>query len=120
MLPRKYRLSKEEFADVKQSGQLISGDRLAVLVSPRIEAAAGLPRAGMIVSRKISLKATDRNQLKRRLRAALADVLPAIPAPVNIIVLPRKKATEATVDELKEEIKRLLTISSYQSPCAKS
>lgn len=108
MLPRKYRLSKEEFAQVKQGGRLVSGDRMAVLLSLRGDDPAPVAKAGLIVSRKISLKATVRNKLKRRLRAALVEVLPNLSSQINLIVLPRKRATEATVVELKAELTRLL------------
>lgn len=65
-------------------------------------------KAGLIVSKKISAKAVVRNKLKRRIRAALQAVLPTLSPTIHIVVLPNKRAMEAGVRELEEELKRLL------------
>lgn len=65
-------------------------------------------KAGLIVSKKISNLAVVRNKLKRRIRAALQTILPTLSPTLHFVVLPNRRAIEATVKELEEEIKKLL------------
>lgn len=110
MLPRQFRLDRKEFEIVKRSGRLRSGRLMGVLVG---ESGVGSKesgvkaKAGIIVSKRLSKKSTERNKLKRRLRAALVRVLPEL-SDVHLVVLPTKRAMGARVTELKEELKSLL------------
>ena len=66
-----------------------------------------LPKAGIIVSKKLSRKATERNRLKRRLRAGLVRVLPGF-SDLYAVVLPTKRALSVSVAGLEEELRFLL------------
>lgn len=72
-------------------------------------------KAGIIVSKKLSAKATERNRLKRRLRAALARVLPELSG-VHVVVLPTRRALDGTVSEFQEELVQLLDRSNIKNP----
>lgn len=72
------------------------------------------PKAGIIVSKKLSNKAVVRNKLKRRLRAALQIVLPEIQPEMHFVVLPNRRALTATVEELKEEIMLIISFKSHR------
>lgn len=109
MLPKKYRVSREEFKQVMKDGRLISGGLVGILVHhPSSINHYSSPKAGIIVSKKLSNKAVMRNKLKRRLRAALQIVLPEVEKELDFVILPNRRALTATVEELKSEIKNLV------------
>lgn len=113
MLPRRYRLTRKEFDLVRKNGQLIPGRLFALLalfppILPISPISPISPKSGLIVSLKLSKKAVVRNQLKRRLRAALQSVLPLIKKPIHLVVLPNHLALDSSVRELENEIKVLL------------
>lgn len=115
MLPRRYRLTREEFDLVRKSGQLISGRLFGLLLfslptSPTSPTSPKFPKAGLIVSARLSKKAVARNQLKRHLRAALQSILPSIKNPIHFVVLPNHRALGASVKELETELKQYLKI----------
>ncbi len=91
-----------EFAAVQREGRAVHGDLLSVRVLPN-----GLPlsRFGFAVSRRVG-KAVARNRVKRRLRAAVAELHP--PGGFDVIVTARAPAAEATYHELKAALAQLL------------
>lgn len=115
MLPKKFRLSREEFKDVMKNGRLISGSLAGVLVHhPSFLIHYSSPKAGIIVSKRLSNKAVVRNKLKRRLRAALQIVLPEVHQEFHFVVLPNRRALTATVEELREEIALIISPKSHR------
>lgn len=72
------------------------------------------PKAGLIVSKKLSNKAVVRNTLKRRLRAALQCVLPEL-SDLHLVVLPNRRALNASVSELTESLKEILKMEDGNS-----
>lgn len=107
MLPKKFRLSREEFKDVMNGGGMSSGKMMGILLvdqRSKIKDQSDSPKAGIVVSKKLSNKAVVRNKLKRRLRAALQVVLPEIKQELHFVVLPNRRALTATVEELIKEI----------------
>lgn len=65
----------------------------------------GHPRWGLAVGRKALPNATDRNRVRRRLRAA-ADVS-GVSAHADIVVVGRRHVLGARFEELRSELKRL-------------
>jgi len=110
VLPKKFRLSKQEFKQVMDDGQMAPGKMMGILIL-RIKdegrRTKELPGAGIIVSKKLSNKAVVRNQLKRRLRAALQSVLPEL-SDIHLVVLPNRRAIDASVEELEKEIRLMV------------
>lgn len=62
MLPKQSRLTREQFQAVFRSSRRISLPGLLLLYAP-----ASIFRASVVVSKKVSSKATDRNRLRRML-----------------------------------------------------
>ena len=92
-----------------KNGRLVSGRLAGALTHhPSTTNKHRFPKAGIIVYKKLSNKAVVRNKLKRRLRAALQIVLPEIKQELHFVVLPNRRALEATVEELKNEIGHLI------------
>ena len=112
VLPKRFRLTKSEFQAVRKRGRLLSGKLMAVLIIQYsvFSIQYSYPKAGLIVSRRLSPKAVVRNRLKRRLRAALQRILPEIPANIHLVVLPNHRSLDASVEELESELRSLLTI----------
>lgn len=115
MLPKKWRLSREEFQIVRKDGALKSGQYVGILVmkTPSSDGLKALSevegaKAGLIVSKKLLAHAVDRNMLKRKIRAALQLVLPTLHSPLWFVVLPNRKAKGATVAEMAKDIKEIL------------
>lgn len=59
--------------------------------------------AGLAVSRTVG-GAVIRNQVKRRLRAILAEILPTLPAGTRIVVRALPPAASASFDELRSAV----------------
>jgi len=107
LLPRKFRLTKSEFQAVRRHGQLHSGKLMAILIIQYsvFSIQYSYPKAGLIVSRRLSPKAVVRNRLKRRLRAALQRILPELNSNLHLVVLPNHRSLDSSVEELEKEIR---------------
>lgn len=94
MLPKINRLTKKkDFDSVFKKGKSLKGD---FLICKILKNSLRETRIGFIVSKKISNKATMRNKIKRRMRAAAISVLKnnLKPADIVIIGLPGVKKQE--------------------------
>jgi ribonuclease P protein component len=110
VLPKHFRLSKEEFKQVMDGGQMVSGKLMGILIVRKKEEGRRkkeLTKAGIIVSKKLSNRAVVRNKLKRRLRAALQNILPEF-SDIHLVVLPNRRAIDAPVEELEKEIRLIV------------
>ncbi|USR91471.1 ribonuclease P protein component [Phormidium yuhuli AB48] len=65
-------------------------------------------RFGISVGRKISKKAVVRNQIKRRLRAALRQLLPRVQPGWDVIVIAYPEAKECNSRHFLQELEQLL------------
>ena len=67
----------------------------------------GTPRLGLSVSRKVG-NAVTRNAVRRRLREVFYSTLDEAPGSWDLVVSARPAASEASLQELKEEFARSL------------
>ncbi|MCC5897695.1 MAG: ribonuclease P protein component [Phormidium sp. BM_Day4_Bin.17] len=65
-------------------------------------------RFGISVGRKISKKAVVRNQIKRRLRAALRQLLPRVSAGWDVVIIAYPEAKECNSRHFLPELEQLL------------
>ena len=65
-------------------------------------------RVGVVVSRKVSKKAVERNQIKRRLRALVGDFLPLINSHYDLIITARPSILKKSYQEIAQDLKKLL------------
>jgi len=84
MLPSIYRLPRQEFPFTLKSGKKIHTPALTIVYYP---STLVLPRFGIIVSSKVSKSAVKRNQIKRRLRAAILSNLSILKRPTDMIFI---------------------------------
>jgi ribonuclease P protein component len=108
MIPRKFRLTgKKEIDTIKSKGRLIQSTDFALLYLDSQDRNIN-PRFGIIVSKKISTKATQRNQVKRKLRYVLMQLVPKIKRGYDLMFLTKTSILNQKTEELEKEISALL------------
>jgi ribonuclease P protein component len=106
MLSRKYRLKKnKDFERVYKEGEGFKEDFLFLKVlANNLEN----PRIGIVVGKKVSNKATERNLIKRRLREAVRKRIPEVKNGLDIIIVVLKDASkEISFEEIEKVVNRL-------------
>ena len=68
----------------------------------------GPSRFGVIVGKRVSLKATVRNRLKRQLRAVLGELLPEAKEGFLVVILTQPSALKCEYGNLRKELRDLL------------
>ena len=64
-----------------------------------------LNRFAFVVSKKIDMRATARNKIKRKVRGGFEKLADSIKVGHDFIVYPKKNTMEATTDQISDEIK---------------
>lgn len=101
---REQRLKRrQDFSAVYRSGKAYGAGPLVLRVKRNLETAA--PRYGFAISRKVG-NAVQRNRIKRRLRALARQS--GVGGQVDIVIIARPRAAEATHAELERTLRRLL------------
>ena len=99
MLRKEQRLSRSEFSTVFENGKRIHSDAFTLIYSPT----TALPKASVVVSKKIAGGVIVRNFLKRRLYNVIKTELIQ-----DTILLAKKGIKEKKFEELVLEYKNLL------------
>ena len=104
MLPRPLRLSNQrDFARVFRKGISVSTPYFFVRLLP---SSLGNSRIGVVVSNKISKKATVRNLIKRRLRASSYEEREHIAIPTDIAIIAKPSIVTASYEQIHSQIVR--------------
>ena len=112
MLPRPLRLSAQrDFARVFRKGMSVSTPYFFVRFLP---SSLANPRVGVVVSNKISKKATIRNRIKRRLRAASYEERERIATPTDIVIISKPSIVTASYEEIHSQIVRAFSHPNTQ------
>jgi len=113
-LNRALRLRKgREFQRVKQQGRSITS-RLLILAWMPNEVA--ILRIGIVVSKRISKLAVERNYIKRLLSEAIRHILPELPTGWDIVLSARSQARTADLRTLEQDIVALLRRAQLLTP----
>mgnify|MGYP001374509065 CR=1 FL=1 len=84
MLPRIHRLKKKkDFEKVYKKGK---GFRQDFLFLKSLNNDSEVSRIGIVVSKKVALRATVRNLIKRRIRAAVKELIPNMKPGQDIVI----------------------------------
>ena len=121
MLPKQYRLPlRTEFARVKRVGRVFASRFFGLLVAPQLpEAKNSFPRRArqariaFIVSKKIHLKANQRNRVRRLMREAVRALLPKFRPGWDFVFLAKRTILGKTLAEIKAETERILNEKIY-------
>jgi ribonuclease P protein component len=114
MLPRQERLRhQQDFDRIRAHGNSYHQPLLRLVV---LKEDSSRRLAGFIVSKRISKKATDRNLIKRRLRAAYAELSQDIPPGSVLLFVARPACLEASYQELQTQLRVLLQRAKMLKP----
>lgn len=98
MFKRKFRLNSFSLQNPKQ----LSGSMFNIKIGQNDQ---GLNRFAFVVSKKIDVRATTRNQIKRKVRGSFEKLAGSIKIGHDFIVYPKKNTIEASSDQVLKEIK---------------
>jgi len=102
MLPKENRLKKKkDFERTFEKGYNVKGDTIYLKV---LKTEEPFSRIGFIVSKKVSLKAVERNKIKRRMRDSVKRILNTIGNNLDIIVTALPKIKKSKFEDIKEDI----------------
>ncbi len=105
MFPKKQRITKKSDFDLiyKKGSTCYS----SFLMAKHLKNDYNFQRFAVIVSTKISNKATVRNLLKRRLRELLKEFKSNLPTKSDIVIYTKKGVQDLSFQELKKEFQKL-------------
>ncbi|MEK7124233.1 MAG: ribonuclease P protein component [Patescibacteria group bacterium] len=106
MLPKLNRLTKKKDFDIVFRGRKnFRGDFLAL---KSVENNLKSSRFGLVVSKKISPKAVERNKIKRRLRQIIFSFLKEIKKPTDVVLMALPSIKDKSFIEIKKETAKIL------------
>ena len=103
-MPKKYRLTGEEIRIL--SGKRMHGKFFSLLIAPIL---GGHPKCAVVVSKKVAMKAVDRNTIKRRARSALVKYLPGVKKAAALVLYAKREAKGADFKEIVRDIEVLFS-----------
>ena len=113
-LKRAFRLRKgSEFSRVRQQGRSLASRLLILAWAPNEESKL---RIGLIVSKRISKRAVERNYIKRLLSEAIRGLLPELPTGWDIVLNARNAITSVNVHVLEQDLVSLLQRARLLKP----
>jgi len=111
VLPKQYRLHDyQEIERVKKEGKLSQSPLFGVLILEKTGQSVSLsvpPRFAFIVSKKVSIKATERNRIKRVLSESVRSLLPAIKPDIDGIFLGKRGIIGKKRTEIEPELENI-------------
>lgn len=115
MLPQHERLRhQQDFDQLRKHGKTYHQPQLRLVV---LKEDSDRRLAGFIVSKRISKKAVERNQLKRRLRAAYLALQPRLESGYLLLFIARPESSEAKYQDLQSVMSNLLQRARVLRPC---
>ena len=106
-MPHTHRLTRSDFSTPTGKSRRFSCPLFSLSITEGVPTES--TKVGIIVSKKVSPKATDRNVVKRRLRAGVRPMLGLVPRGLTIVIIARKEALGATMGAMRREMERMLT-----------
>lgn len=105
MLPREKRItSTRDYKRVYQKGSFFSARLANINLLPN---RSTLSRLGIVVTKKVAPKATDRNLVKRRFREVSRSLYDLLPAGYDIVVTIKPGASRVPFTEMERELKEV-------------
>lgn len=101
-----YRCGRRHFSPLLTAFYLLRGPSATPLAKDELE---GKPQVGITVGRALG-KATVRNRIKRRVRAAVSQNLELLSRPVDVVINPKKIVAKVEYQQLSSEIARAFDV----------
>ena len=100
MLPFNNRLfKKRDFAKVQRMGRFFNSDKISIKV---LENGLNEARIGIIVGKKFSVKAVERNSMKRRLREIARQKIKQIKKGWDVVIMAKESQNKVKTSETIE------------------
>ncbi len=106
MLPRTNRLPVKAIHELKRIGKLYKGFFLGVLVAKNNLRES---RAAIVVSTKVSKKASERNRIKRIIRSFLISGFVNKVGGYDILILVKSNIVDKGNDQIKQDLGKVFT-----------
>lgn len=108
MLKKDNRLSgNKQIKEVFEKGKMRQSPLFGVLyIKDKNPAVAGQVKFGIVVSKKISKKAVERNRIRRKIYEEVGEILPKVKEGLRVVFLVKKTILEASDEEIKKEVKK--------------
>lgn len=105
MLPREKRLTKErDYKRVYQKGSFFSAGFFNVKA---LKNNLSYSRIGIVVTKKAAPKATDRNKIKRQLRALSLKLYQLLPVGFDVVITVSKGVEAPEFNKLEQALKKV-------------
>lgn len=102
MLPRKHRLQRrKDFSKVYKTGKTLNAGLFRIKTKNNDIA---ITRIGVVVSNKTVRKAVDRSAIKRKIRAAVHELLPELITGKDIIILANTEINQASYQDMLRDL----------------
>lgn len=102
MLPRKHRLQRrKDFSKVYKTGKTLNAGLFRIKTKNNDVSDT---RIGVVVSNKTVRKAVDRSKIKRKIRAAVQELLPELIQGKDIVILANTDINQATYHDMLIEL----------------
>lgn len=109
MLEKKYRIERNQTQYILKKGE---DDVSKLFIIRYIKNNKEFNRYCSVVSRKLYLKAVDRNKLRRQIYEAIRLISKEIPRPkesIDIVLIPKKNIIKAKYEEMELDIREIIT-----------
>lgn len=106
MLPKTHRLTKgSDFKRVYATGKSMNGRRMRLKF---VSNGLTYTRVGIVVANSVSKRATQRNKIKRMIRAATYSSLKQVRVGIDLVISAHSSATLATFEDIQKELAWLI------------
>lgn len=103
MLPKPYKLTKQDFERIEKEGKLVQFDSFGASLIERNDTEPS--RFGFIVSNKICKDAVDRNRIKRAIREAVRQSRWQTKKGASVLFLTKTVITNKSTEEIMREVR---------------
>jgi ribonuclease P protein component len=95
---------KKDFTKVFKKGKFLKGEGIILnfLQNKKTQS-----RFGIVVSQKISKKASERNKIKRRIRAAIFEKIPNLKSNFDVVIIATPSIKNESFQTIKKTINKL-------------
>ncbi len=109
-MPSKQRLSRADFSEVASSRpNRVYGALFTLVVSRNKDKnAVNKPKFACVVSKKVAVRAVDRNRIRRLSREVARTLLSEAFSSLNLILYAKKEAKKASYQTIETDVKALL------------